>query len=223
MSFWGQAFEIARRDLLAERRAGEIATIVIPFAAVALMAFPLAFGVDSAVMSRVGPALFWVVTYLFTMQITLRHSAADRPHHRAALALLGVDPFARLAGRSLAAAALIGLFMTVMFPLMVLFYSPALPAGWPLAALPAALAGLGLAQIGTLAAEVTAGLRTRTTLAPLLVAPLAIPLLVGGSQPLESLTRGASILPWVVLVAATDLALAVISAVIARPLEEASR
>lgn len=223
MSFWGQAREFARRDLLAERRAGEVATIVIPFAAVALMAFPLAFGVDSAVISRVGPAVFWVVVYLFTMQIALRQTAGDRPHHRAALALLGVDPLARLVGRSLAAAVLIGGFMAVTFPLTVLFYSPTLPEGWPLAALPAALAGLGLAQIGTLAAEITAGLRTRTSLAPLLVAPLAIPLLVGGSQALESLARGASILPWVLLVGATDLALAVTAAMIARPLEEASR
>lgn len=223
MKFWGQALEFARRDLLAERRAGEVVTIVIPFAAVALMAFPLAFGVDSAVISRVGPAIFWVVTYLFTMQIALRHSAADRPQHRAALALLGVDPLARVVGRSLAAAVLIGAFMALTFPLMVLFYSPALPSRWGLAAIPAGLAGLGMAQIATLAAEITAGLRTRTTLAPLLVAPLAVPLLVGGSQALESLAREASILPWVVLVAATDLALAVTAALIARPLEEASR
>jgi len=76
--------------------------------------------------------------------------------------------------------------------------------------------------VGTLAAEVTAGLRTRTTLAPLIVAPLAVPLLLAGSQALESLASGGSILPWTVLVVATDLALAVIGAAIARPLEEAS-
>lgn len=223
MTFWSQMREFARRDLLAERRAGEVLTVVVPFGAVALMTFPLAFGTDSAVISRVGPALFWVITYLFTMQIALRQSAGDSAHHRATLALLGVDPFARLVGRSLAAAVLIAAFMAITFPLMILFYSPELPSGWGLAVVPAALAGLGLAQIGTLAAEITAGLRTRTTLAPLLVAPLAIPLLLAGSQALESLSRGASILPWTVLVAATDLALAVAAALIARPLEEASR
>ncbi|MFP3915973.1 MAG: heme exporter protein CcmB [Actinomycetota bacterium] len=223
MTFWAQAREFARRDLVAERRAGEIATIVIPFGAVALMTFPLALGVESAVISRVGPAVFWVVTYLFTMQIALRQSSTDEPQHRVALSLLGVDPFARLIGRSMAAALLIGAFMIILFPLMVLFYSPALPSGWALAAVPAALAGAGLALIGTLSAEITAGLRTRATLAPLLVAPLAVPLLVGGSQSLESLARGASILPWVLLVAAVDLALAVTAALIARPLEEISR
>ncbi len=223
MSFWRQAGEFARRDLIAERRANEIVAIVVPFGAVALMTLPLALGIDSAVIARVGPAMFWVVTLLFAMQIALRHSAGDAPTHRRMISLLGVDPLARLAGRTVASSILLVAFMTVMFPLMVLFYNPELPPLWPLALIPAVLAAIGLAEIGTLAAEVTAGLRARSTLAPLLVAPLAIPLLIGGSQAMESLSRGGGILPWVLLVTATDLALAVTAAVIARPLEEASR
>lgn len=222
MTFWGQVREFARRDLLAERRAGEVVAIVVPFGAVALMVFPLALGIDTAVISRTGPAMFWVVTFLFTMQIALRHTASDASHHRAMLALLGIDPFARLVGRSIASTILIWLFMAVMFPVMVLFYSPDLPSTWLPALLPAALAGIGLAQIGTLAAEVTTGLQARSTLAPLLVAPLAIPLLIGGSQALESLVRGSGILPWVLLVTAADLALAVTAALIAHPIEEAA-
>lgn len=223
MTFWAQTLEFARRDLITERRAGEVASIVIPFGAVALMTLPLALGLDARTTARVGPAMFWVVTLLFAMQISLRHSASDGPHHRAMLSLLGVDPLARLVGRTLASAVLIGVFMAVMFPLMVVLYGPELPPAWPIVVVPAVLAGIGLAEIGTLAAEVTAGLRARSTLAPLIVAPLAIPLLIGGSQPLESLNREGGILAWVLLLAATDLALAVTAALIARPLEEAAR
>lgn len=223
MGFWGQAREFARRDLVTERRAGEVFSIVIPFGGVALMSLPLALGIDTATINRVGPAMFWVVTLLFAMQISLRHSAVDGSHHRTMLALLGVDPFARLVGRTIASAILIGVFMAVMFPLMIVLYSPNLPTNWPLAVIPALLAGIGLAEIGTLAAEVTAGLRARSTLAPLIVAPLAIPLLIGGSQPLESLNRDGSMLSWMLLVVATDLALAVTAALIARPLEDAAR
>src|SRR5690606_11204927 len=124
--------------------------------------------------------------------------------------------------RLAAAAVLVLAFMASLFPALLLFYSPDLPEGWPLSLVPGALAGIGLAQVGTLAAEVTAGLRTRTTLAPLSVAPLAVPLLIAGSQALESLASDGGILPWTVLVVATELALAVIGAAIARPLEEAS-
>lgn len=223
MRFWPQMLEIARRDLVSERRAGEVLTIVVPFGTVALMALPLALGIDSDVIARVGPAVFWMIALLFAMQIALRQTAADRPHHRAVLTLLGVDPLARLLGRSLAAAALVIVFMAITFPAMLLFYAPDLPGGWPLALIPAALAGVGLGQIGTLAAEVTSGLRARTSLAPLLIAPLAIPLLIGGSQAMESLNRGAGILSWTLLVLATDLALAVTAALIAHPLEETIR
>ncbi|MGH8911301.1 MAG: heme exporter protein CcmB, partial [Acidimicrobiia bacterium] len=112
MSFWEQVGEFARRDIVAERRVGEVLAIVIPFGGVALMTLPLALGIDSAIIARVGPAMFWVVTLLFAMQIALRHSASDRPEHRAMLALLGVDPFARLIGRSASSSLLIGGFMT---------------------------------------------------------------------------------------------------------------
>lgn len=223
VGFWRQAVEFARRDLVSERRAGEVVAVVLPFGAVALMTLPLALGIDTPTLRRVGPAMFWVVTLLFAMHIALRQSATDTPTHRRMLALAGVDPLARLAGRTASSALLVVVFMAIMFPLMLLFYGPELPPGWGWALVPAVLAGVGIAEVGTLAAEVTAGLRTRTTLAPLIVAPLAIPLLIGGSQPLESLGRGGSILPWVLLVTATDLALAVTAALVARPLEEASR
>ena len=223
MTFWRQAREFARRDLVSERRAGEVVTIIIPFGAVALMTLPLALGIDTPTIRRVGWAMFWVVTLLFAMHIALRQSAADAPAHRRMLTLAGVDPLARLAGRSGSSSVLILGFMTVMFPIMLLLYGPDLPPRWALALVPTVMAGVGLAQVGTLAAEVTAGLRSRSTLAPLLVAPLAIPLLVGGSQAMESLGRGRGILSWVLLVAATDLALAVTAALVARPLEEASR
>jgi heme exporter protein B len=85
------------------------------------------------------------------------------------------------------------------------------------------LVAIGLTELGTLAGEVTAGLRSRTSLASLIVAPLAIPLIIGGSQTLESVAREATILPWILLLLATDLALAVAGVGLARPLEEASR
>jgi heme exporter protein B len=85
------------------------------------------------------------------------------------------------------------------------------------------LTAFGLTELGTLAGEVTAGLRNRTALASLIIAPLAIPLVLGGSQTLESLARDTGILPWLLLLVAVDLALAVAGIGLARPIEEASR
>ena len=224
MSFWDQAVEIARVDLQVERRIGDVLRIIFPFAVAALLVFPLALGIDLAAITRIGPAVFWAIGVLFGMQVALRQAADDRPERRDLYALLGVDPAARFVGRSMSGSLLMLGFMFALMVATLLLYSPRLPEGWPIPAAAAILlTSIGLTELGTLAGEVTAGLRNRTALASLIVAPLAIPLVLGGSQTLESLARDTGILPWLLLLFATDLALAVAGVGLARPIEEASR
>lgn len=216
--------ELARVDLRVEGRLGDVIRLVIPFALVALLVFPLALGIDLTAITLIGPAVFWAVGILFGMQVALRQTAADTPERRDLYALLGVDPAAKFVARSLSGSVLMLGFLVALFVAMAALYSPRLPDRWPAPMILAIfLAGIGLTELGTLAGEVTAGLRNRTALASLLVAPLAIPLVVGGSQTLEALTRGGSILPWVILLVTTDLALMVVGVAVAGPLEEASR
>ena len=224
MTFWDQAMEITRVDLRVERRMGDVLRIILPFAVIALLVFPLALGVDLSAITQLGPAVFWAIGVLFGMQVALRQAADDRPERRDLYALLGVDPAARFVGRTMSGSVLMVGFMIVLLVATFVLYSPRLPSGWPGAVILAVLlTAVGLTELGTLAGEVTAGLRSRTVLASLIVAPLAIPLVIGGSQTLESLTRDTSILPWLLLLVATDLALAVAGVALARPLEEASR
>jgi heme exporter protein B len=224
VSFRSQALEIARIDLRVERRLGDVMRIVLPFAVVGLLVFPLALGVDLSSISRIGPAVFWALGVLFGSQVALRQAADDRPEKRDLYSLLGVDPAARFVGRSLSGSVLMTAFLLVLLIGMLVLYTPSLPDGWPWPLLAVLLmTAVGLTELGTLAGEVTSGLRNRTALASLIVAPLALPLVIGGSQTLESLARDAVILPWLMLLVATDLALAVAGVALARPLEEASR
>jgi heme exporter protein B len=223
VSFWSQTLEIARVDLTVERRLGDTMRIVLPFAVVAILVFPLTLGVDLTAVSRLGPAVFWAIGVLFGMQIALRQAAHDDQERRDLYALLGVDPAARFAGRTISGAVLMSGFLAVLLVAMIVFYSPRLPDGWPgPVVLSSILVAIGLTELGTLAGEVTAGLQNRTALASLIVAPLALPLVIGSSQTLEALARDAGILPWVLVLVATDLALAVAGVGLARPLEEAS-
>lgn len=220
--FWTQAWQVAKRDLLVEGRAGEGLTIVLPFGAVALLVVPLATNGRAALLAELAAPVYWLVALLFGMQITLRQTAVETPTQRRLLTLLGLDPVARFAGRSLSATLLLVVVLVVLAPLVLLFYTPA-PVEGLAAMLPVlVLFAGGLAMLGTLAGDITAGLRTRTSLAPLLVAPLAVPLLMGAAQALDSLAQGDSILPWVLLLVVADLALAVAGVVTARTLEEAA-
>jgi heme exporter protein B len=224
VSFWSQSLEIARVDLTVERRLGDTLRIVLPFAVVALLVFPLTLGIDLTAIARLGPAVFWAVGVLFGMQVALRQAAHDDQERRDLYALLGVDPAARFAGRTISGAVLMTGFLAVLLMAMIVLYSPRLPDGWlgPML-LSSFLVAVGLTELGTLAGEVTAGLHNRTALASLIVAPLALPLVIGASQTLEAMARDAGILPWILILVATDLALAVAGVGLARPLEEASR
>lgn len=224
MRFWAQAIEIARVDLRVEHRLGDTLRVVLPFAVVSLLVFPLALGIRLSVISEAGLAVFWTLAILFGMQVALRQSAADTQERRDLHALLGVDPAARFAGRTLSGGVLMLAFLLVLYLAMVLLYGPSLPSGsWAITLVSSLLLAVGLTELGTLAGEVTAGLRNRTALASLIIAPLALPLVIGASQSLEALSRGTSILPWILLLTATDLALAVAGVGLARPVEEATR
>ncbi|MFZ0013166.1 MAG: heme exporter protein CcmB [Acidimicrobiia bacterium] len=224
MRFWRQAVEIARVDLIVERRAGETLRIVLPFSVVALMVFPLALGLRLEVVSIIGVGVFWALGILFGMQVALRHSVADTPERRDLQALLGVDPAARFAGRGLSGGALMIGFLGLLLVAMAILFAPDVPdGGWPILATATLLVAIGLTELGTLAGEVTSGLRSRAALASLIVAPLALPLVIGASQAVQALERDTGILPWILLLIASDLALAVAGVALAKPLEEATR
>lgn len=224
MRFWRQALEIARVDLTVEQRVGSTLRITVPFAVVALMVFPLSLGLRLSLVSEVGVGIFWAVGILFGMQVALRQSANDSIQRRDLQALLGVDPAARFVGRIMSGAMLTIAFFLVMLASMAVLFDPDVPeGGWPLLALVSILVAFGLTELGTLAGEVTTGLSSRTTLASLIVAPMALPLVIGASQSVEALPQDTGILPWVLLLIASDLALAVAGVALARPLEEATR
>lgn len=222
MTFWRQAGVLLRHELVLERRAGETWSIILPYGLAALVTVPLAIGTDLPLISRLGPTMFWVVVLLFGMQIAFRHSSPDRGPTRDLVLMAGVDPAARFAGRSIANGILLAGIMATLGIATVVLYTPAPINGWPTLVLIGTLFAAGLSQVATIAGELTAGLGARATLAPLLVAPLSLPLLVGATQATNSLYRAGSILPWLLMLALIDLILAVAGVLTARPLEEAA-
>lgn len=220
--FWRQVWVITRRDLTIEGRAGEVLAVILPFAAAAVFVVPLATDASPRLLADLAWPVFWLVALLFGMQVTLRQTGTETATQRRHLVLAGLDPVARFAGRSLAATVLILVMMAVTAPLVVVFYDPTLlPPVLPAAGV-VVLFAVGLAMLATLAGDITVGLRTRSVLAPLLVAPLSVPLVTGGAQGMDSLARGEGTLTWVLLLVVADLALAVTGVVTARPLEDAA-
>ena len=154
--------------------------------------------------------------------VTVRGTAVDGPAQRDLLALLGVDPAAGFAGQTLANALLLVAFQLLLAPVAVALYDPGL-AGWRWLGLTVPLVALGQAALGTLAGRLTASLPVRNTLAPLLVVPLSLPLLLAGTQAVAGAAYGRSPAAWLLLLVATDLVVLAAGVLAAGPLEETAR
>ena len=217
--FWPQAFAIARRDLDRERRSGEVAWVTIPFGAIALLLVPLAVGINQDVLSRIGTGMLFVVVMLFGVLTAVRRTNIETPAQRDAIALLGVDPVAEFAGRSMATAVLLLAFQVVMGAVAVALYGLDL-GGWEWMVVVMPLTAIGLAELGTLSGSIAASTNAGPALVPLLVTPLAIPLLLGATQTVESIDRDGVNLSWLVLMTIVVLVLAIVGVVTARPLQE---
>lgn len=217
--FWAQAFAIARRDLDRERRSGEVAWVTIPFGAVALLLVPLAVGINQDVLARIGTGMLFVVVMLFGVLTAVRRTNIETPAQRDAIALLGIDPVSEFAGKAMASALLLLAFEIIMGAVAVALYGLDL-AGWEWMLVVMPLTAIGLAELGTLSASIAVSLNAGPALVPLLVTPLAIPLLLGATQTVESIDRDGGNLSWLVLMAIVVLVLAIVGVVTARPLQE---
>ena len=214
-----QAVEIARKDLRLEVRAGEALFVTAPFGAVALLLVPLAVGTDVPMLRSIGSGMYWVVVLLFGVLVTLRQSAVDAPPQAAMLRLTGIHPGVALAGRAAANTVLLLAFELAVLPVAVIIYDPPLDS-WPWLPAVLPLVAIGLAVLGTLAGALVQGLAGRTAVGPLLVVPLALPLLLSATQIVEAARYGASPWRWLALLALVDVVLSLAVLLSARSLEE---
>ncbi|MGI9666327.1 MAG: heme exporter protein CcmB [Acidimicrobiia bacterium] len=217
--FWHQASSVMRRDLLRERRAGEVIWITLPFGAIALLLIPIAIGTDVPTLQRIGAGLYWVVVMLFGVLIAIRQTSSETQSQRDQVALSGLDPAAVFVGRAGASFLYLLVFQAVLGVVAVLLYDVEVAGLWQLP-VTFVIVGAGLALLGTLAAGIASTGGNAAALVPLLVAPLSIPLLIGATQALEALRLGRSSLSWVLLMVVTVLLLAVAGVLSARPLQE---
>lgn len=221
IGFMHQVRLVAARDLLRERRSGEVLWVTLPFGAIALLLIPLAIGTDAPMLRAIGPGLFWAVVMLFGVLISIRQTSTENQPQRDQLALSGLDPAAIYLGRAAASFVLILGFQAVLGLVTVLLYDVGL-RGWWLLPVTFVVVAAGLALLGTLAAGIVATGRNAAALVPLLVAPLSIPLLIGATQALEALELGRSSLSWVLMMVVTVIVLAIAGVLSAQPLQESA-
>jgi heme exporter protein B len=217
--FWHQVHAVVDRDLLRERRQGDMLWITIPFGAIALLLIPLAIGTDAVLLREIGPGMYWVIVMLFGVLVAVSRASRETLPQQDASALLGLDPAAGFVGRTISSAIFLLIFEVVVGVVAVGLYDISIIGiGWLIATM--LIVAIGLALLGTLTAAIVNSSSAGTALVPLLVAPLSVPLLLGATQTYDGLLGGYSILSWVLLMVAVVLVVSIVGVLTARSLQE---
>lgn len=209
MSFGRRAYVVLWKDVLIECRSKEALNALVFFSLLLLFLFQFALGGDRDHLTAALPGLLWLGFILAGLLALGRSFLIERENDCwEGLLLAPGDKSAiylgKLAGNLLlmfAVEALVLLLFVVFFNVDVAGVLPALVAV-------IGLGTVGLAALGTLFAGMTAHVRARELLFPVLVLPLQVPLLLGTVRATEAvLSREglAAVGHWLALLGAADV------------------
>jgi heme exporter protein B len=179
---WRDALLVAGKDLRIELRSRVALWQVLPVAVLSLVLYAFALGPDRSSLAAAAPGLYWLAVLFSTVLATQRSMAIESGEGtRDGLRASGIDPAGLFLGKAAAVAAELAGVQLVLWAAMTLLFGVHVRVGW-LAAVACVLATVGLACAGVLYGALSAGLRVRETLLPLLVLPVLAPVLLGASR-----------------------------------------
>jgi heme exporter protein B len=175
MTYLGDVFALARKDLLLELRSRDTLPAMLLFVVSTLVVFHFALPADASDTATTG--LLWVALLFTALLGLVRAFVAEREERVLdGLVLAPCDRSAIWLGKGIGVFAFLLAAELVAVPAYALFFQP---VGWELVAA-VLLADVGLAAVGTLLAAMASAGRARELLLPLLFLPLVIPIVVGG-------------------------------------------
>ena len=169
------------RDLrLAMRVGGDALTLVLFFVMVGVIV-PFAIGPDSATLSRLAPGIVWIAAFLSMLLGLDRLFRSDEEDGTLLLFRhAGLPLEAIVLAKMIAHWLLTALPLIVASPLLAVLLSMDFPT-WGRTLLSLVVGTPALVALGTIGASVTVSLRRGGLIAPVLILPLSIPILIFGA------------------------------------------
>ena len=204
---WQATRAIVWKDLTAERRSRELLSAMLVFALLVILAFNFALDLDPKTRGSVASGVLWV-TFIFAGTLGLNRSMATEKDRGCldGLLLAPIDRSAIYFGKAIANLAFMLIVEAIVFPLYSVLYNVNLFL--PGLLLTVFLGSVGYVAVGTLLSSMAVQARTRDMLLPILLFPVALPVLIAavkasagylGGLPLEEIT------PWLNLLVVYDV------------------
>jgi heme exporter protein B len=216
-AFWALVYRDIR---LSTRVGGEAMTLILFFIMVGVIV-PIAIGPDSKVLSRLAPGLIWIAAFLAMILGLDRLFRADDEDGSLLLMRHSRLPFpAVVAAKMVAHWVLTALPLILATPIMALLLAMDF-AAWRDSVISLLAGTPGLVAFGAMGAAVTVSLRRGGLIAPVLILPLSIPVLIFGTSAIgESAGRSSAALLFLCAVSLMAAVLAPFAAALALRLSE---
>jgi heme exporter protein B len=197
------------KDVLVERRSKETVNAVLFFSVLLLFVFEFTLGADRERLAAVLPGLLWLGVLLAALLGLGRSFVLERENDCwEALLLTPGDKSAVYVGKLAGNLLLMALVEAVVLTLFTVFMNVDVARALPGLVLVLALGTLGIAAVGTLFGAMTAHVRARELLFPVLLLPVLVPVLLAIVKSTESLMAGEPlgvVSHWLKLLIAADV------------------
>ena len=175
------AWLIARKDLVVEARSRELAYTTLFFAMAAVLVFAFSFVREGRAPEDAAAGILWVaIAFSGTLALGRAFERERQAETLRALLLAPVERASIYLGKLFGLLLLMAGLELVLVPVIaLLFNAPLGRAPWLLAAL--LICGtVGFASVGTLLAAMLVRAHSRDVLLPIVLYPLAVPVVIGG-------------------------------------------
>ena len=204
-----RAWIVVWKDVLSERRSKESLNALVFFSLLLLFVFQFALGPERARVEAALPGLLWLGFILAGLLAFGRTFLVERENDCwEGLVLSPGDKSAIYLGKLAGNVLLMAVVEAVLLVLFAVFFGLDFTGVLPALALVLILGTLGLAAVGTLFGAITAQLRARELLFPVLLLPAVVPILLGSVSATQTVLLGQPLAdagPWLKLLGAADL------------------
>ena len=213
MNFVRKVWAIVAKDVVAEIHTREVVSAMLVFAVLATLIFSFALDLRGDVARAAAPGILWA-TVAFAGTLGLSRSLAREQQAGCidGLLLAPMDRSVIFFGKAIGNLVFMVVVEMLLLPLCaVLFDVPLLRAG---VLIVMGLGTAGYAAIGTLLAGIAVNTRAREVMLPILLLPLAVPVLIASVRAVSGLLEGgtwAEAGSWVGLLVAYDVIVVAVS------------
>ena len=207
--YLNQIAAIVWKDFVTELKTRELLSAMFIFALLVILIFIFSINLSIVKASEVGPGILWVA-FLFAGTIGLNRSFMLEKENGCLMGLMLVpaDRTAIYFGKLISNLIFLSIMELFILPLFMIFFNIDLLSHLGPLLVVVFLGTLGFCALGTLLSSLSANLKTREIMLPILLYPLLIPIIIGAVRMTGQILDGtelADMMKWVGLTASFDI------------------